>query len=100
MAARFSSMRTVLGVGNYSEIMGRHGYREITDIPNLEKVGEVYRVLLEVFRERFGETMRTLGMEEYVKILRELRLKGNARLNPEQAVRVFNHMQETLNARE
>jgi hypothetical protein len=98
--ARFSSMQAVLGVGSYNEILGRHGYREITDIPSLEKAREVYRVLLEVFRERFGKAALALGMEEYLKILQELRLKANVRLNPEQAVRVFNHMQETLNARE
>ena len=34
------------------------------------------------------------------KILRELRLHPKAKLNPDQAVRVFNHMEETLNARQ
>jgi hypothetical protein len=100
IAARFSSMRTVLGGADYGEILGRYGYREVADIPSLEKAREVYCVLLEDFRERFGEAMRSLGMKEYEKILRELRLRPHATLNPEQAVRVFNHMQETLTAKE
>ena len=99
-AARFSSMRTVLGAREYSEILGRHGFREVTGIPSLEKAREVYRVLLDAFRIRFGETKRVLGSSEYTKILRELRLHPKAKLNPDQAVRVFNHMEETLNARQ
>ncbi len=100
MAARFSSMRTVLGAREYSEILGRHGFREVTGIPSLEKAREVYRVLLDAFRIRFGETRKALGSSEYAKILRELRLHPKAKLNPDQAVRVFNHMEETLNARQ
>jgi Rad52/22 family double-strand break repair protein len=99
MAARFSSMRTVLGAREYSEILGRHGFREVTGIPSLEKAREVYRLLLDAFRIRFGETRKALGGPEYAKILRELRLHPKAKLNPDQAVRVFNHMEETLNAR-
>ncbi len=98
MAARFSSMRTVLGAGEYGDILGRHGYREVTNIPSLEKARDVYRILLDAFRTRFGEAKRTLGNAEYAKILRELRLNPKARLNPDQAVRIFNHMEETLNA--
>jgi hypothetical protein len=100
MAARFSSMRTVLGAREYSEILGRHGFREVTGIPSLEKAREVYRLLLDAFRIRFGETRKALGGPEYAKILRELRLHPKAKLNPDQAVRVFNHMEETLNARQ
>ena len=100
MAGRFSSMRTVLGAREYSEILGRHGYREVTGIPSLEKAREVYRVLLDAFRARFGEAKRALGAGEYAAILRELRLNPKAKLNPDQAVRVFNHMEETLNARQ
>jgi len=100
MAARFSSMRTVLGAREYSEILGRHGFREVTGIPSLEKAREVYRLLLDAFRIRFGETRKALGGPEYTKILRELRLHPKAKLNPDQAVRVFNHMEETLNARQ
>jgi hypothetical protein len=100
MAARFSTMRTVLGVSDYSEILGRHGYQEITDIAGLEKAREVYRILLDAFRVRFAQVQQTLGNKEYAKILCELRLNPNTRLSPEQAVRVFNHMEETLNARE
>lgn len=98
MAGRFSSMRTVLGADVYSGILGRYGYREMTDIPSLEKAREVYPDLLDAFRERFGEAMRALGSDEYGKILRELRLSAKVKLSPEQAVRVFNHMEETLNA--
>lgn len=100
MAARFTSMRTVLGAREYNEILGRHGFREVAGIPSLEKAREVYRVLLDAFRIRFGETRKTLGSSEYMKILRELRLHPKARLNPDQAMRVFNHMEETLNARQ
>jgi len=100
MAARFSSMRTVLGAREYNEILGRHGFREVTGIPSLEKAREVYRLLLDAFRIRFGETRKALGGPEYAKILRELRLHPKAKLNPDQAVRVFNHMEETLNARQ
>ncbi len=97
MASRFSSMRSVLGAAAYADILGRYGYRDVTNIPSLEKAREVYRDLLDGFRERFGETMRALGADEYGKILRELRFSANVKLSPEQAVRVFNHMEETLN---
>jgi hypothetical protein len=100
MAARFSSMRTVLGAREYGDILGRHGYREVTGIPSLEKAREVYRVLLDAFRGRFGETKKALGSSEYANILGELRLHPKARLNPDQAVRVFNRMEETLNVRQ
>ena len=100
MAARFSRMRTVLGAREYSEILGRHGFREVTGIPSLERAREVYRVLLDAFRIRFGETRKALGSPEYTKILRELRLHPKAKLNPDQAVRVFNRMEETLNGRQ
>jgi hypothetical protein len=100
MAARFSSMRTVLGAREYGDILGRQGYREVTGIPSLEKARDVYRVLLDAFRGRFGETKKALGGSEYAKILRELRLRPKARLNPDQAVRVFNRMEETLNVRQ
>jgi hypothetical protein len=100
MAARFSSMRTVLGAREYGDILGRHGFREVTGIPSLEKARDVYRVLLDAFRGRFGETKKALGGSEYTKILRELRLHPKARLNPDQAVRVFNRMEATLNVRQ
>jgi hypothetical protein len=99
-AVRFSSMRTVLGGREYSEILGQHGFREVTGIPSLEKARDVYRVLLDAFRARFGETRKALGSSDYTKVLRELRLHPKAKLNPDQAVRVFNHMEETLNARQ
>jgi hypothetical protein len=100
MAARFSSIRGVLGARAYEEILGRRGYRDVTNIPSLEKAREVYRTLLDAFRLRFGEAQRKIGNAEYAKILGELRFNPKARLNPDQAVRVFNHMLETLNARE
>ena len=98
MAARFTTMRSVLGVEEYGDILGRQGYSEVTNIPSLEKARDVYWVLLDAFRRRFGEAKRTLGNAGYTKILRELRLNPKARLNPEQAVRIFNRMEETLNA--
>jgi hypothetical protein len=100
MAARFSSIRGVLGPQAYEEILGRHGYQEVTNIPNLEKAREVYTTLLDAFRLRFGEAQRKIGNAEYAKILGELRFNPKARLNPDQAVRVFNHMLETLHTRE
>jgi hypothetical protein len=100
MAARFSSMRTVLGAREYSEILVRHGYAEVTGIPSLEKAREVYGVLLDAFRARFGETKRALNSGEYTQILRELRLNPKAKLNADLAVRVFNRMEETLNVRQ
>jgi Rad52/22 family double-strand break repair protein len=100
MAARFSSMRSVLGVREYGEILGRHGFREAAGIRNLDKARVVYQDLIEAFRARFGKAKNALGGVEYVKILRELRLNPKARLNPEQAVRVFNRMAETINARQ
>jgi hypothetical protein len=100
MAGRFTSLRTVLGASTYTEVLGRHGYREVTNIPSLEKARQVYRDLLDSFRVRFGEAMKALGADEYGKILHELRFSPNMKLNPEQAVLVFNHMEETLNARQ
>ena len=100
MAERFTSMRQVLGADRYNEVLGRHGYSEITDIPSLEKAREAYRALLEAFRPRFCETMKALGRKEYAKILRELRFKDNTDLRPEQAIQVFRYMEETLRARE
>jgi hypothetical protein len=100
MAARFSSVRTVLDAREYGEILGRHGYTEVTGIPSLEKAREVYGVLLNAFRARFRETKRALSSGEYTQILRELRLNPKAKLNPDLAVRVFNRMEETLNVRQ
>jgi hypothetical protein len=100
MTARFISMRNVLGAAEYSDILDRHGYRDVTDIPSLEKVRDVYRMLVDAFRVHFGRAKRILGNAEYIKILSELRLNPRATLNPEQAVRVYSHMEETLNARE
>lgn len=100
MGARFHAMRVSLGSIAYDEILEQHGYRETGDIPSIEKAREIYARLLDAFRVRFGEVQRALGRPEYVNILRELRLNPKARLNPDLAVKVFNHMQETLNARE
>ena len=100
MVTRFGNLRIVLGADTYTGILATEGYHDASEIQDLERARSIYRRLLEVFRERFGETMKSLGMEEYARILGELRLHPRARLNPEQAIRVFNRMQETLNARE
>ena len=50
MAARFTSMRSVLGVPEYADILGRQGYREVTNIPSLEKARDVYRMLVDDLR--------------------------------------------------
>jgi hypothetical protein len=99
-AERFSKMRTVLGSADYNEILGRFECSRIEDVPDLEQVREIYRALIHSLRKRFDTAMRTLGREEYIQILRELHLHPNGKLNPEQAVRVFNRMQETLTVKE
>jgi hypothetical protein len=100
MTARFSAMLSVLGVDAYEEILGQHGYRDATTIPSIDNARQVYKTLLDALRIRFGEALRTIGRPGYANILRQLRLNPRARLNPDLAVRVFNHMQETLNAKE
>jgi hypothetical protein len=100
MAARFRAMRSVLGVDSYEEILGQHGSGDVTTIPSIDDARDVYKKLLDAFRIRFGEALRMIGRPEYANILRELRLNPRARLTPDLAVRVFNHMQETLNAKE
>jgi len=100
MGARFSAMRSVLGVEAYEAILGQHGYSEVTTIPSIDDARQVYKKLLDSFRIRFGEALRAIGRPGYTNILRQLRLNPRARLNPDLAVRVFNRMQETLNAKE
>lgn len=99
VAARFSAMRSVLCVDAYEEILGQHGYRDVTNIPSVDDARQVYGKLLDSFRIRFGEELRAIGRPEYAKILRQLRLNPRARMNPDLAVRVFNRMQERLNAK-
>jgi len=93
---RFSALRTIIGAKIYNAILNQHGYRDVVNIPTLEKSQEVYSALLHVFRSRYRESRRQLGETEYAKILRELRLNPKAKLSPDQAVKVFNHMAETL----
>jgi hypothetical protein len=97
---RFSALRTILGAMAYNAILRQHGYRDVLGIPTLEKSQAVYRALLDVFRSRYRESRHQLGDVEYAKILRELRLSPKARLSPDQAVKVFNHMAETLYAKQ
>ena len=72
----------------------------MTNIPTLETARDVYRALLEAFRRRYREARLALGEAEYAKILRELRFSPQTRLSPEQAVRVFNFMAETMYGRQ
>ena len=95
---RFSALRTIIGAKAYNAILNQHGYRDVLGIPTLEKSQDVYRALLDVFRSRYREARHQLGEAEYAKILRELRLGPKAQLSPDQAVKVFNHMAETLYA--
>lgn len=97
---RFRSMQMVLKDADYDAALTLHGYRRIEDITELEKAREIYRTLISIFRQRFDAAMKELGFEEYAQILRELRLHPKTRLNPEQAVRVFHHMQKTLAVKE
>jgi hypothetical protein len=90
MAGRFTALRGVLGELTYGELLGRHGYREVVDIANVDKGREVYRLLLAAFRTHFAEVKRAVGQAEYDQILRDMRFNPRARLTPEQAIRVFN----------
>lgn len=96
MVERFATMRTIVGPKEYEAILSANGYRDVTNIPSLEKARDVYRALIEVFRSRYRQARVALGEAEYAKILRELRLSPKAKLNPEQAVRVFNFMAEAM----
>jgi len=96
MVERFATMRTIIGAKEYAAILAANGYRDVTNIPTLEKARDVYRALVEMFRARYREARLALGEAEYAKILRELRFSPKARLSPEQAVRVFNYMAETM----
>ena len=96
MVERFATMRTIIGAREYAAILAANGYRDVTNITTLEKAREVYRTLIEMFRARYREARLALGEAEYAKILRELRFSPKARLSPEQAVRVFNYMAETM----
>ena len=92
---RFATMRAIVGTRDYEAILSANGYRDVTNIPNLQEAWEIYRALLESFRTRYREARLRLGEAEYGKILRELRFSRRVRLNPEQAARVFNKMAET-----
>jgi hypothetical protein len=47
-------MRSVLGTPEHGDILGRHGYQEVTNIPSLEKARDVYRV----FAGRISDALR------------------------------------------
>ena len=98
MAERFSTLRTVLGDEDYEAILGGLGCGDMAN-PDLEKVREAYKALLEAFRMRYREARRQLGTAEYRKILEKLRLGASARLRPDQAARVFQCMAERLYAK-
>lgn len=100
MVERFATMRTILGMADYDAILTANGFRDVTNIPTLEKARDVYRSLLDAFRCRYREARLALGEAEYAKILRELRFSPKAKLSPEQAVRVFNYMAETVYGRQ
>jgi hypothetical protein len=100
MVQHFATMRTILGTADYDAILTGNGYRDVTNIPTLEKARDVYRYLLGAFRCRYREARVALGEAEYAKILRELRFSSKTKLSPEQAVRVFNCMAETVYGRQ
>jgi hypothetical protein len=99
MTGRFVAMRGVLGTHDFNEVLDRQGVRDVAQISSLEKAREVYRVLLNTFRARFRGAMAQLGRDEYTRILADLRFSPKARLSPEQSIRVFQFMQETLNGK-
>ncbi len=96
MVERFATMRRIVGLQDYEAILSANGYRDVTNIPSLERARDIYRALLDAFRSRYREARVALGEAEYGKILRELRFSPKAKLSPEQAVRVFNFMTETM----
>ncbi len=96
MGGRFTAMQRVLGEEFYGATLKRFGYANVTDIPNVEKAREVYRLLLDAFRSRFSDYRRAVGPAVYEAILRNMRFNRRAKLSPEQAVRVFNEMEETI----
>jgi len=96
MVERFATMRRIIGTQDYAATLSSNGYRDVTNIPSLEKARDVYRALVDVFRSRYRDARVALGEAEYAKILRELRFSPKAKLSPEQAVRVFNFMTETM----
>ena len=49
MTARFSAMRSVLGVDAYEDILGQHGCRDVTTIPSIDNARQVYKTLLDAF---------------------------------------------------
>jgi hypothetical protein len=93
---RFATMRRIIGTQDYEAILSANGYRDVTNIPSLEKARDIYRALVDVFRWRYRDARGALGEAEYTKILRELRFSPKAKLSPEQAARVFNFMTETM----
>ena len=96
MMERFATMRRIIGTQDYEAILSANGHREVANIPSLEKARDIYRALVNVFRSRYRDARIALGEAEYSKILRELRFNRKAKLSPEQAVRVFNFMTETM----
>lgn len=100
MADRFVAIKNVLGNQEFNEVLGRQGIRDVAQISSLEKAREIYRVCLDSFRAHYVNAMRQLGRAEYGKILSELRFSPKAKLSPEQSIRVFQFMQETINARQ
>jgi hypothetical protein len=98
MAARFSAMRAVLGGDEYEAVLERLGCGDMAT-PDLGKARQAYSALLGAFRARYREARHQLGETEYKSILDELRFRATWRLRPEQAVRVFERMQERLYAR-
>lgn len=97
---RFATMRRIIGTQDYEAILSANRYRDVTNIPSLEKARDVYRALVNVFRSRYRDARVALGEAEYAKILRELRFSPKAKLSTEQAVRVFNFMTETMYGRQ
>jgi hypothetical protein len=96
MVERFATMRRIVGSQDYEAILSANGYRDVTNIPSLEKARDVYRALVNVFRSRYRDARVAVGEAEYGKILRELRFSPKAKLSPEQAGQVFNFMTETM----
>jgi hypothetical protein len=100
MAERFATMRRIIGTQDYQTILSANGYRDVTNIPSLEKARDVYGDLVDAFRLHYRDARVALGEAKYTKIMRELRFSPKAKLSPEQAVRIFNFMTETMHGKQ
>ena len=97
-------MRTVLGTREYGDILGRHGYREVTGIPSLEKaLARSIGILRDFSSEADLARPRSLTPPREFRVRKDI---AGAALTPESEAEPrpggcgFNRMEETLNVRQ